>query len=144
MLIKTKYHQEVEINEREIIQFEEGIPGFIEEKKFVFLPLNDELFVLQSTNEKNIAFVTINPFTIQKDYEFSLDDNTIEQLKIDAAEDVTVYSIMSVRDPFNTSTINLAAPVVINYKARLGKQVILEKADYSIRTPLLPAAEQKG
>ncbi|PLT31070.1 flagellar assembly protein FliW [Peribacillus deserti] len=136
MLIQTKYHDQVEIKEQAILQFQDGIPGFLDEKEFVLLSLAEELHVLQSIKTKEVAFIIINPFISFKDYDLTLDENTIEQLKIEKSEQVQVFTIMSVKHPFNKSTINLAAPVVINVTHKKGKQVILQKTDYSIRTPL--------
>ncbi|MBM7690888.1 flagellar assembly factor FliW [Peribacillus deserti] len=145
MLINTKYHEQLEVYEQEVLHFQDGIPGFLQEKEFVLLSLAEEIQVLQSITTRDIAFVVINPFIAYKEYDFTLDDKTIEQLKIDKAENVQVYTIMHVKDPFHKSTVNLAAPVVVNVVNRKGKQVILQKTNYSIRTQLPELAlGQKG
>ena len=42
MIIKTKYHGEIRIDEGQIISFENGLPGFNEETQFVVLPLSED------------------------------------------------------------------------------------------------------
>ena len=37
MKISTKFHGEIEINDQDIITFQSGIPGFLDEKKFTLL-----------------------------------------------------------------------------------------------------------
>ncbi|WP_409290521.1 flagellar assembly protein FliW [Peribacillus sp. SCS-37] len=145
MIIQTKYHDKLDVAEQEVLAFQEGIPGFNEEKEFIILPLSEEIQVLQSVKTRDVAFVLVIPFLTEPSYEFTLDDAAIEQLQIEKPEDAEVYSIMSVKEPFQSSTINLAAPVVVNRTKRLGKQVILNDSAYSIRTPLQKSASgQKG
>ncbi|MBR3063853.1 MAG: flagellar assembly protein FliW, partial [Exiguobacterium sp.] len=54
---------------------------------------------------------------------------------IEEAEHVSVYSIVTLREPFESSTLNLKAPIVIETKERRGKQVILDDT-YPARYPL--------
>ena len=65
MKLSTKYHNEVEVTETEVLQFEKGIPGFPDEKKFVILPLNEDgsFSVMQSVETPGLAFVIANPLT---------------------------------------------------------------------------------
>lgn len=135
MKIKTKYHGEIEIQKEETLKFPFGIPGFSDEKQFIVLPLNNEspFFILQSVKTQQLVFVMAIPFVFFQDYEFDLDDKTIEQLQIKSERDVTVYTILTVQDPFENTTANLQAPVVINRKERLGKQVILSNTNYKTK-----------
>ncbi len=136
MKINTKYHGEVEVEEKDVIQFEGGIPGFLEEKKFTVIPLAEDdspLHILQSVETPELAFVTTNPFTFFKEYDFELTESVIEQLKIQNEQDLIVLSIITVKDPFEESTANLQAPIIINMKKQLGKQVVLSDRSYITR-----------
>lgn len=146
MNIDTKYNGSLEINSNEILNFEKGIPGFLEEKKFVLLPLSDDetFSVLQSVITSEIAFVLTSPFNFFKDYDFQLEDQVIEELGLDSEEDILVYSILTVQDPFIKTTANLQAPVVINAKKRKAKQVILHHEKFKIKHPIFEKAEAKG
>lgn len=42
MNIKTTRFGEIEINDDKIIEFEQGIPGFDEEKQFVIIPYDEK------------------------------------------------------------------------------------------------------
>ena len=57
---------------------------------------------------------------------------------------INVFSIVSPREPFSESTINLQAPVVVDLKSRKGKQIILNNTIYEIRMPLFPKIESRG
>ena len=139
MKIQTNYHGEVEINESDLIRFEKGIPGFVDEKQFVILPLPEQasFSILQSVQTAELAFVIANPYHFFKDYEFKLDENTIEQLHIEEANDVSIAVIITVRSPFEQSTANLQAPIVIHTKTNEAKQVILNDERYKTKHSII-------
>jgi flagellar assembly factor FliW len=139
MKISTKYHGEVEINEKDIFDFVYGIPGFLDEKQFVLLPLEDTPFViLQSVKTSELGFVMIDPFIYFKDYDFELDEQSVAQLQLSSEKEVVVYVILTVADPFDNTTANLQAPIVLNYEKKLGKQVILTNTTYKTKHRLFP------
>lgn len=142
MLIQTKYHGEATINEAHKITFEHGIPGFLEEKNYILLPLEEgsSFFILQSIQSQNTAFVVTSPFFFFKDYEFDLDESTKELLMIESPNDVEVYVILTVSDPFTNSTANLQGPLILNKRKRLGKQLILNKTAYTTKHRLWEGA----
>lgn len=141
MKINTKYFGKIERDCSKIIQFANGLPGFNEETEFVLLDLPDApLFqVLQSVQTEHVAFITSNPHAIYPEYAFRLDDNTIDQLQIQSEEDVAVLAILTLKKPFENSTINLKAPLIINHRTKLGKQYILNKDTYSSTASIQPA-----
>ncbi len=145
MKIQTKYHGEITIEDSQIVHFENGLPGFLEEKKFVILPLTEDqvYLILQSVQTPAIAFVITNPFLFFKDYEFKLDDGIVEKLGIKDVNDVQVFNILTVQDPFEKTTINLQAPIVINVKNKHAKQVILNHENYTTREPLFQTTQVK-
>ncbi|MFS0821621.1 flagellar assembly protein FliW [Bacillus sp. 1P02SD] len=145
MKIDTKYHGEVHIEESEIIKFANGIPGFLEEKSFVILPFGQDtgISVMQSVVNSQLAFVVTNPFFFYKEYDFMIDDQVVEQLQLDSEKDVTIYVILTVQDPFEKTTANLQAPVVINTKKQVGKQVILTNTSYQTKHSIFEKVSTK-
>ncbi|WP_210367199.1 flagellar assembly protein FliW [Bacillus sp. REN3] len=146
MNIATKYHGEIDINPAEILTFEKGIPGFAEEKKFVLLPLSEDdfFYVLQSLATEGLAFIVTNPFHFFTAYDFKLEDSVVEELSLESEKDVLVYSILTVQDPFEKTTANLQAPIIINSKNNKAKQVILHDDNYNTKHPIFEKAETKG
>jgi flagellar assembly factor FliW len=133
--VATKYHGEQMIEAKDIIRFEQGIPGFNKEKQFVILPYTEDslFFILQSVSTPPLAFVIVNPFHFFKEYDIKIEDQVIETLQLSAEKDVTVFVILTVLDPFDKTTANLQAPVIINNEKRLGKQIILTGTDYQTK-----------
>ena len=147
MKIETKYLGEMEIDESKIIHFESGLPGFLDEKSFVVLdiPGNDVLQILQSVTTPELAFIVTNPHYFYEDYEFKLEDSIVELLGIKKKEEIVVMSILTVRDPFPTSTINLKAPLIINWANKRGKQIVLNDEKYSMKASIsLSASSVEG
>ncbi|MDZ5711479.1 flagellar assembly protein FliW [Jeotgalibacillus haloalkalitolerans] len=143
MKIETKYHGEIELNEKDIWHFEKGIPGFEDEKQFTVLSFegNEVFFVLQSVNTPSLGFIISNPFSFFKEYEIKLDDAVTHALALEKPEDSMVNVILTVREPFNESTANLQAPLVFNLENKKAKQIILN--DYSRKQPVAAAATKE-
>lgn len=139
MKIDTKFLGEVEINDEEILSFQYGLPGFPDMKKFVLLSLDADLplVLLQSTEQQEIGFVVAYPFVFKADYAFEISEEDKEDLKIEMEEEVITYSIVTLKDSFQDSTLNLLAPIVINMNKKLGKQIVLQdSAKYPLRHPV--------
>lgn len=139
MNIETKFLGQVEIKEDEMITFEYGLPGFPQCQKFVLLSLDADLplAVLQSIDEAQVGFVVAYPFLFKKDYVFDISDEDKEDLQIANEEDVIAYSIVTLKESFPESTLNLLAPVIINKNKKLGKQIVLQdNAAYPLRFPI--------
>jgi flagellar assembly factor FliW len=146
MIINTKYHGEIEVKEGSVLNFEQGIPGFNAEKKFVILPLQDnELFhILQSVTTPQLGFVVTDPFLFTKEYDFELDQGTVESLGFTSEKDVKVLTILTMRETLNESTANLQAPIIINLANNKGKQVILNDTSYQTKHPIFAQPEHAG
>jgi flagellar assembly factor FliW len=146
MKIKTKYHGEIEVNEASALNFEQGIPGFAEEKKFVLLPLpeNDWFHILQSVSTPQLGFVVTDPFLFTKEFDFELDQGSVETLGFTDEKDVKVLTILTMKETLQESTANLQAPIVINLANNKAKQVILNDSNYQTKHLLFAQPEQAG
>ncbi|MGM0841691.1 MAG: flagellar assembly protein FliW [Bacillota bacterium] len=145
MKIDTKYHGEIEVKSEDVLTFEHGIPGFGEEKQFVLLPLpaNEWFLILQSVKTPELGFVVTDPFVFFKEYDFELDQASVELLEHPSEKEVQVLSILTVRETLHESTANLQAPIIINLANRKGKQVILTNTDYQTKHLIFAQPEGK-
>ena len=135
MKIQTSRFCEIDIDESKIIAMKGGILGFNYLKRFVMI-VHEEgspFHWFQSLDDGSIAFITMNPFIIKSDYEPEIDDQTVEVLEVDKAEDIELMVILTVRSEPVKMTANLRAPLVINKQKRLANQVILEDEQYPVR-----------
>ena len=139
MKLYSKFHGIKEYSEGDIITFEKGIPGFKDLKKFILFHVeeNNVFSMLHSIENTEIGLVVVSPFYVMKDYEFNLEDNRKNDLKIKNESDVLILTTVCVNNDVKKITTNLKAPIVINIKEHLGEQLILENGKYLIKQPLL-------
>ena len=127
----------------DIISFPAGIPGFEERKEFVLIQVPEYMPFewLVCVDGSKLRFAIINPLMFKPDYEPKITKQQLEELGIEKAEDVLVYSIVTIRENFSESTANLIGPVVINKTKRVGKQIIIEDERYSTQELILKPQE---
>lgn len=140
MKLHTKYLGEIVVDKEKIINFPKGLPGFPDETEFIILdfPNNTAFQLLQSIKTSALAFVITNPYLFYQEYTLNLDNSLVDLLGIKHQEDVAVYSIVTLNNPFSESTLNLRAPIIINSARFEGKQFILNDSDYSSRASITP------
>lgn len=140
MLIKSTRFGEIEVAEELIINFTNGIPGFPQETSFAFLAQGPDspFFFIQSVSNPDLTFILIEPFTFLPDYTFKLEDEIVSGLQLSDKNLPQVFNIVSVRDNIESATVNLIAPIIVNWQAKIASQIILEKTSYTTRQRLFP------
>ena len=94
------------------------------------------MLCLQSTATGPLAFVLLDPFSLDGEYCPELTPVELEQF---GAEDITTlcfYVLCAVKNPVSASTVNLKCPVVVDPRTNEARQVILETDRYGMRHPL--------
>jgi flagellar assembly factor FliW len=122
-----------------VLHFEEGLIGFSECKDFVLME-NDELApfrILQSIEEPEIGFLALDPLVVVKDYYSLVPQREWETVTLRKPSDYLAFVICVIGEKPSDSTGNLQAPLLINYKRMIGRQVILMDSAFSVRHPLL-------
>jgi len=136
---------EIEIEEKDIVIFKQGIPGFEFLKKFAVIALEDTKPIewLVSLEDKEVSLPVIDPWLVRYDYHLDIPKNIVDFLKISNQEKVFILTI--VRIPGSqpeTMTVNLAAPIIINLENNLALQYIPEKSEYKLRHSLKEELER--
>ena len=135
MLLKTSQFGDLEYDQEAVIKFPNGIPGFDDENAFVLIPSGDVNFpfnTLQSEHTPELAFVVTDPFLFVENYDFEISEYDVEALKLKSEEDlknIIALSIVTIPDNVENTTINIVAPIIINTKDKIGKQVLLHEYD---------------
>lgn len=138
MKFKTEINGVIDFDEKDVIVFKHGLPGFENLNKFVLMELDEysPFKILHSIEDENVGMVTISPFHVMSDYEIDLSNIVIEELNIDNEEDVLVLSTVTLNNQVSKFTTNLRAPIIVNLKNNLGYQIILDEEKYSIKHSL--------
>ncbi|MGQ9846223.1 MAG: flagellar assembly protein FliW [Bacteroidales bacterium] len=142
MKITTSRFGTIEISEKDIIFMPYGMIGFSNDKEFILLKHAEgsPFLWFQSISNPSLAFVLIDPFLIEPNYEIQLSEEDKNDLQIEKSLDkiqtLIVLNISSNNGESFKVTANLLAPVVINIVKKLAKQVILFGSMYSHRHPV--------
>lgn len=145
MEVKTKANGIVNVDEKQLVTFPEGLLGFEKYTKFALIDSEYEPFIwLQSTEESNLAFLMIDPFLICGDYEADIDDSALRNIGVDSAEDIIIMTLVTIPKDGSAITANFLGPVVINKKNRKCLQVILNDSRWTTKFDIVKALKQKG
>lgn len=140
MLLETKHFGKIEFIEEKVLEFDSGLPGFKNVKKYILIDSPDEQSIfkwLQSVDDPQLAFAVVNPFLINTDYDIEVSDEDALALGLEKLEDIAVYSILVVPDDLNKVSMNLKAPLIINVCNNKGAQIVLDTNKYTVRHYIL-------
>lgn len=147
LTINTSRFGPLTIDEKDIIVFYKGIPGFPQLRRFIYLDRGAEdgpFGWLQALDDAEVAFIVIDPLVLQPQYQVAATVEMVADLDITQSEQVQVLAIVTLTDDLATATANLRAPLLINVDKRLGQQLVLEDA-LPVRHPIFGAQDtQQG
>lgn len=129
---------ELDVEEKHLLYFPEGIIGFEEYRRFLIVRDEDsEPFRwLVSLDDANVSFPLLDPTLLDSEYgqHISLRDNDV------------VYVVTTLNQKIEESTVNLRSPIVIDKITQIGRQVVLENDALPFQYPLVPSSsiETKG
>jgi flagellar assembly factor FliW len=125
--------------EDQVIHFPAGLPGFEAAPRFIImsLPEHQPFHWLESVDGHGIRFAIINPLAFRADYQPKLKKEDLASLGIKDPKDLLLYVIVTLKKPLTDSTANLMGPLFINIRDRVGKQIIIENDDYSLRERII-------
>ena len=144
--IYTSRFGEIEVDEKKIVHFRNGIPAFEDEHEFIILPYEEEspYYFMQSLRSPDLAFVLTIPFLFFPEYTFEVEEDTVQELGITNSSQVFYYTMITIPGGrIRDMTSNLVAPIVINSDNMQAKQVVLEKSNYTTKHRLFPESAQK-
>lgn len=138
--LNTKYYGEIEYNEKDLVHFPDGLFGFQDLHDFLLMSLNEEdeniMLLLQSVENIHVAFVVLDPFRLDADYDPHLTPEELTYLRADSEDDLSFYVICVLHKNYLEDTVNMKSPLVMNPATRIGMQVILSDSSYPYRKTL--------
>ena len=142
MKLETTRFGTLDIEEKQIIEFHDGLYGFEKENRFTFLPFNPNVESpmewMQSILSPHLAFVVTDPYLYVPDYKLKLLDEDKKKVGLELDESFLIRSIVTIPENYTEMTANLVAPLVINSNKRIAKQFVLTSMEYDTRHYLLP------
>lgn len=115
------------------LTFEDGLLGFAATQRFVLLPAApDGVYWLQGVDEGSLVFMVIDPYGHVPGYSFSLSE--VHRQATGATEDseTAVLGIVTLpRGKKDACTVNLQAPLFIDFSTRRGWQLVIADSPYA-------------
>lgn len=148
MLVDTRYFGTIDLDEKKMITFEQGIMGFEDHKRWALLydiEKEDDSAIswLQSLDDAGLALPVINPFCVMEQYNPTVEDELLKGLGEFKDEDLLVLLALTVPEDVEKITANMKAPFLINPDTARGIQVIVENQDYPVRFAVYEAVRRK-
>ncbi len=141
MKIPTARFGSLEVREHQKIRFPGGIPPFADEEyALVTCPGAEPFAWLQCLTQPQLAFVVAPPETLYGPGVVHLTPQAKAQVELRDDDKALVLCLVVVGQRPEDSTVNLLAPLVINVRTCIGKQIVLGDDMRLLRVPLLPSA----
>lgn len=141
MKINTQRFGEIDVEKDKVIRFEKGIPGFEHLRDFIILNVDQTapVYWMQSVEEPEIALTVVNPFALVASYSPEISDAEAEDLCLNGQADLMILGVTVIPEDVTKMTVNLAAPILINTRTGIGKQIVMDNKQFSTRHPVYAA-----
>ena len=138
MRIESKPYGTIEIDEQQLVTFPRGLLGFESHLTWALLDsAQPPFFWLQSIDEPGLAFVLLAPTFFRPDYLLELSETDREALGQPTEAEILSFAIVTIPEDQNRMTANLQGPLVINKRARIGRQTIQASPQWRVRHLIL-------
>jgi flagellar assembly factor FliW len=118
-----------------------GILGFSDWTRYVLLDHDTEAPFkwLQCVEEGSLAFVIMDPTLFKSDYRAEVAEEALAEIKARDADDLALMTILTIpSDDPAAITANLRGPLLMNWRTKLCKQLVLDET-FPTRYPILCA-----
>lgn len=139
MKINTRDFGEVEIDEKAVIEFPNGIIGFEDSKRYALIDPTGEgnyPMWLQSVEDVYPCFIVFDPNQINPGYSAEINTEEQKTLGIDETSAACFLVLATVPEDIKSATVNMRSPIVVNRDKNKAIQIVLNNLDYSFRQPL--------
>ncbi|HEX9009039.1 MAG TPA: flagellar assembly protein FliW [Holophagaceae bacterium] len=125
-----------------LITLPKGLLGFPHLTTYRLFEPSDgyPLKFLQAVDQPEISFVCMDPVGLKPDYTVPLSDTEAEELALEAPADALILTLVVIPEDPRRMTTNLAGPLVVNARTRLGMQVALPSDRFPLKFPVFPQA----
>ena len=137
--INTKPYGEIEVSEKQIIDFPDGILGFEFINRFVILDSidNSPFKWLQAFTEPDLAFVIIMPDDFLNSYNLVISEIDLQPMGTDNIDELLIFAIVTIPTDPKEMTANLQGPILINPKNSIGRQAISLSDKYQSKQKII-------
>jgi flagellar assembly factor FliW len=141
-IINSKAFGQITVSEEQIITFPSGLPGFANFRRYALLHdcLRSPFYCLQCVDDPSLAFLVTEPAALVPDYYPKNGVNYLKELQAASPDDLQILVTLTIPTGRpGEMTANLMSPLLINLAKGLGKQVVIDKPQYSNQHPVIAA-----
>lgn len=122
-----------------LLTFPKGLLGFPQLTSFRLFEPQDgyPLKFLQAVEAPEVSFTCLDPVGIKADYAVPLGDEEASALGLESPAEALILTLVVIPEDARRMTTNLAGPLVINVRTRVGFQIALNADAYPLRFPIL-------
>lgn len=133
--VNTTRFGEFDVSKNDIITLKEGLLGFDKLKKFFVLDPGDQTLILwlQSVDDPATAFPIIEPKIFKPDYAVKLLPAELSSLDLESVNQASIYTILTIPKDITEMSANLKAPLVINNKTKVARQIVLQDSKLEVQ-----------
>lgn len=137
MIIETSRFGQLEVDDRRLISFPEGVLGFPRQRHYALVQTGRDsgFYWLQSVDAADLAFVVCDPRLFVGDYQVPVKLDELAGIGLTKAGEAQVFIIVNKVGDLLTG--NFQGPLVINVRNRQGRQLVLSDRKYTTRHPLM-------
>ncbi|MCL2854337.1 MAG: flagellar assembly protein FliW [Defluviitaleaceae bacterium] len=150
MTIPTQNFGEITINPADIINFDEGLPGFNTNTRFIILFQESDdgdqpnpVSFLQSVDSADLCFVLVDMVSFNPEYA-PMVLPFAEKENFDITGATAIYNIATVYEDMAQTTVNLKGPVLVDFDRKKGKQIICAGDEFPLRAKLFAQVEESA
>jgi len=123
--IKTSRFGEINVSENDLIYLPEGLIGFSTLNHFALINDKGSDFKwLQSLDEDEFAILIARPDFLP-DYKVDISKYDAESIKLVDTKNAVFFVIVTIPEDVKNMSVNLQAPLILNLKDKIAKQVVL-------------------
>ena len=145
----TKYHGEMDYDERATLHFAHGLLGFESETRFLSIEQSAlrPLVFLQSLSTPDLCFISLPVYVVDKDYVLALDPEDLAEVGLPSdrpphiGTDILCLALVCIQEGGPT-TANLLAPVVVNRQNSQALQAVSLNRKHSHQSSLPEPSEE--
>lgn len=137
MIVQTSRFGQLEVDERRLIEFPEGILGFPLQKRYALVQTGEGsgFYWLQAVDTPELAFVVCDPRLFVADYSVPVKLEELQSIGLSDPSRAQVFVIVNKVQELLTG--NFQGPVVVNVETRQARQLVLSDKRFSTRHPLM-------
>lgn len=133
--VATTRFGDLQVDEKDILDFKEGILGFETLTRFFIVDPGDNTLIMwmQSIEDGSVAFPVIEPKIFNAEYIVKLLPAELRSLQLENLNAAKIFSILTIPQDVTQMSANLKAPIVINSNTGFARQIVLQDNKLSVR-----------